>query len=100
MRAVFLIAAILSVPAFGFASAKPVRHAAARRDTQAESHVQQIPPGVVDRRGAPPELAPEANKDVKAKPANAGSAPVACTPQNASSEACYTATQQSRPVTK
>jgi len=75
----------------------------ARRKSSSEVHVEQargsIPPGA--------KTIDSGSKSVKGAPeggsanANTGSsAPVTCNQQNASSPACYSATQQARPVTR
>jgi hypothetical protein len=73
-----------------------------RSQTASDVYIQQahgrVAPGIKMMGKPPPEVAP--NSDA-GQPAPASStAPTTCNAQNASSPACYTATQQARPATR
>lgn len=63
-------------------------------EQSSEARIQQVP----ERSKSPAQPIPEG----EAKNANVRgpSAPVTCNGQNSESQACYTATQQSRPITR
>ncbi|OJY09865.1 MAG: hypothetical protein BGP05_19070 [Rhizobiales bacterium 62-47] len=71
-----------------------------------EVRIQQshgnIPPGVTEQaRGrSKSKLAPESGSNPSGAAAGSPTTPVTCNQQNASSPACYSATQQARPPTR
>lgn len=91
---------ILSVATTAVARERVHRHAPrAHRtdrsvDVSSEARIRQVP----ERSGSPARPIPEG--EAKNAVVRGPSAPVTCNGQNSQSPACYTATQQSRPVTR
>ncbi|GLS43637.1 hypothetical protein GCM10007884_16220 [Methylobacterium brachythecii] len=91
---------VLSLPSIalaaeaGHARSHHSKRAPAAFDPASEARISQVP----DRRSAPARPIPEG--EAKNATVQGPTAPVTCNGQNASSPACYTATQQSRPVTR
>lgn len=63
-------------------------------DPASEARIRQVP----ERSGSPARPIPEG--EAKNAVIRGPSAPVTCNGQNSESPACYTATQQSRPITR
>jgi hypothetical protein len=75
---------------------RPHRGSPARPSIEqsSEARIQQVP----ERSRSPAQPIPEG--EAKSANVRGPSAPVTCNGQNSESPACYTATQQSRPVTR
>jgi hypothetical protein len=97
--------AIALVMAFGLSARVGLLEACERRGGSSEVRVEQargsLPAGAAaaDLRTKPAKGAPETGASTGAA-VTGPTAPVTCNQQNASSPACYSATQQARPVTK
>jgi len=80
------------------AAVTQVQSASFTRVADSEVYIQQssgrVAPASNTQTKPPPEAAPTATA---AAPANGPTSPETCNAQNASSQACYTATQQARP---
>jgi hypothetical protein len=90
----WLAMAILSVVLSEHAVAQSAPSAVAVSDVYIEQSRGRVAPGSKVQSKPPPEAAGAAI------PSTGPTAPITCNAQNASSQACYTATQQARPATR
>jgi hypothetical protein len=97
--AVCVLAVLGVLSQWGSADARERRLGSEARVEQAHGN---LPPGAktIDGGGKPLKGAPEGGTGAGAATKTGPTAPVTCNQQNASSPACYSATQQARPVAR
>lgn len=84
------------------AGKSPHRRARFASEVRIQQSYGNIPPGVAEQaRGrSKTKLAPESGSNPSGAAAGSPTTPATCNQQNASSPACYSATQQARPPTR